>query len=71
MNEFLIGNGDPNDFVVVHAADVARYEKGRVLSPAGPVLQNNAADHRADFLRAPRDSRYREALTLGLIDPEP
>jgi hypothetical protein len=77
MNEFLIESEDPSDFVVVHAAEghryhfhVARYQKGRVLSPVGALRQNNAADDSADFSEgAARRFAIREALALGLIDP--
>jgi hypothetical protein len=78
VDEFLIESDSPEDFVIVHAVEghrfhfhVASHNGRRVLSPAGSILQNNAADHNADYFEnAALRIAMREALALGLIDPE-
>jgi hypothetical protein len=51
MDEFLVENDAPEDFLVVHAVDghhyhfrVTRYENGKVLSSVA-IIQNDVADH--------------------------
>jgi hypothetical protein len=76
---FCIESDAPGNFVVVHVLEGHRYhfhvgrDRGgrQVLSPAGRVHQNNAADHSADFFEpAARRFAVREAAALGIIDPE-